>query len=62
MMFDYRGYVAEATRTNMFFVKDGEAHTPLSDCFLNGITRQTLIKMLKEKGVTVHERHLMPGS
>ncbi|SDE67621.1 branched-chain amino acid aminotransferase [Limimaricola pyoseonensis] len=60
LMFDYRGYVAEATGANMFFVKDGEVHTPLADCFLNGITRQTVIAMLKDKGLTVHERHIMP--
>ncbi|PIE09809.1 MAG: branched-chain amino acid aminotransferase [Rhodobacterales bacterium] len=60
MMFDYRGYVAEATGANVFFVKDGEVHTPLPDCFLNGLTRQTVVKMLKEKGITVHERHIMP--
>lgn len=60
MMYDYRGYVAEATGANMFFVKDGEVHTPLADCFLNGITRQTVIGMLKDKGITVHERHIMP--
>jgi len=35
-------------------------HTPLADCFLNGLTRQTVIGMLKEKGLTVHERHIMP--
>ena len=57
---DYRGYVAEATGANIFFVKDGEVHTPLADCFLNGLTRQTVIGMLKEKGLTVHERHIMP--
>lgn len=60
MMMDYRGYVAEATGANIFFVKDGEVHTPAADAFLNGITRQTVIGMLKEKGITVHERHIQP--
>ena len=60
MMFDYRGYVAEATGANIFFVKDGEVHTPDPDCFLNGITRQTVIGMLEERQVKVHERHIMP--
>jgi len=60
MMYDYRGYVAEATGANIFFVKDGEVHTPLPDCFLNGITRQTVVGMLKDRGITVHERHIMP--
>ncbi|WP_426034660.1 branched-chain amino acid aminotransferase [Cypionkella sp. TWP1-2-1b2] len=61
MMFDYRGYVAEATGANIFFVKDGEVHTPKPDAFLNGITRQTVIGMLREQGVTVHERHILPA-
>ncbi|TKZ17235.1 branched-chain amino acid aminotransferase [Shimia litoralis] len=60
LFMDYRGYVAEATGANVFFVKDGEVHTPIPDAILNGITRQTIIQMLKEKGVTVHERHIMP--
>ena len=60
LMFDYRGYVAECTGANLFFVKDGEVHTPTPDAFLNGLTRQTVIDMLREKGVTVHERHIMP--
>ncbi len=60
LFMDYRGYVAEATGANIFFVKDGEVHTPMADCFLNGITRQTVIGMLKERQVAVHERHIMP--
>ena len=60
MMFDYRGYVAEATGANIFFVKDGEVHTPLADSFLNGITRQSVIGMLRDMQVKVHERHIMP--
>ena len=60
MMFDYRGYIAEATGANIFFVKDGEVHTPLADAFLNGLTRQAVIEMLQAKGIIVHERHIMP--
>ncbi|MGB3553303.1 MAG: branched-chain amino acid aminotransferase [Jannaschia sp.] len=60
MMFDYRGYVAEATGANIFFVKDGEVHTPDPDCFLNGITRQTVLGMLRDRQIKVHERHIMP--
>ena len=60
MMFDYRGYVAEATGANIFFVKDGEVHTPEPDCFLNGITRQTVLGMLEERQIKVHTRHIMP--
>ena len=60
LFFDYRGYVAEATGANVFFVKDGEVHTPLPDAILNGLTRQTVIGMLQERGIAVHERHIMP--
>ena len=58
LMMDYRGYVAEATGANIFFLKGGEVHTPLPDCFLNGITRQTVISILKKMGIKVHERHI----
>ena len=60
MFLDYRGYVAEATGANIFFVKDGEVHTPLPDAILNGLTRQTVIGMLQERGIIVHERHILP--
>ena len=60
LMYDHRGYVAEATGANIFFVKDGEVHTPLADTFLNGITRQTIINLLKAKNISVHERHILP--
>ncbi|MEL7116586.1 MAG: branched-chain amino acid aminotransferase [Pseudomonadota bacterium] len=61
LFMDYRGYVAEATGANIFFVKDGEVHTPKADAFLNGLTRQTVIGMLKDRQVRVHERHIDPG-
>ena len=60
LFYDWEGYVAEATGANIFFVKDGEIHTPLADRFLNGITRQTVIGMLKDMQIKVHERYIMP--
>jgi branched-chain amino acid aminotransferase len=60
MMLDYRGQVAEATGANIFFVKDGVIHTPLPDCFLNGLTRQTVIELAKRRGIQVIERAIMP--
>ena len=60
LFMDYRGYVAECTGANIFFVKDGEVHTPKADVFLNGLTRQTVIGMLEKKQVKVHERVIMP--
>jgi branched-chain amino acid aminotransferase len=60
MMLDYRGYVAESTGSNVFFIQDGVIHTPTPDCFLNGITRQTVIRLAREKGLTVVERHIRP--
>jgi branched-chain amino acid aminotransferase len=60
MMLDYRGYVAEATGANAFFIRDGVIHTPLADCFLNGITRQSVIKLARAKGFEVVERHIEP--
>ena len=63
LMLDYRNYVAEGTGANIFFIKDKdkEIHTPIADCFLNGITRQTVIEMLKRKGFKLIERHIKPN-
>ena len=57
LMLDYRGYVAEATGANIFFVKDNELFTPIADCFLNGITRQTVVEIAKENQIKTHEKH-----
>ncbi|MFG1295518.1 MULTISPECIES: branched-chain amino acid aminotransferase [Xanthobacter] len=60
MMLDYRGYVAECTGANIFFVKDGVLHTPIADCFLDGITRKTVIELARRHGIEVVERHIKP--
>ena len=60
LMLDYRDYVAEGTGANIFFIKDNDIQTPIADCFLNGITRQTVIVMVKEKGFNLVEKHILP--
>jgi len=61
MMLDWRGYVAEATGANVFFVRDGVIHTPIPDCFLDGITRRAVMDVAQSKGFEVIERHITPG-
>jgi branched-chain amino acid aminotransferase len=60
LMFDWRGQVAEATGANAFFVKDGALYTPTPDCFLNGITRQTVMDLARRRGVEVIEKAIWP--
>ena len=60
LMLDYRGYVAEMTGANLFFVKDGALHTPVPDCFLDGITRRTVIELARQAGLSVTERIILP--
>ena len=61
LMLDYRNYVAEGTGANIFFIKGNNIHTPIADCFLNGITRQTVIEMVKNKEFNLVEKHILPN-
>ncbi len=60
LMYDYRGRVAECTGAHIFFVKDGELHTPTNDILLDGITYKTVIALAKKRGITVNQRDIMP--
>jgi branched-chain amino acid aminotransferase len=60
MMLDWEGRVAECTGANIFFTKDGAIHTPIADCFLDGITRRTVMDLARRRGIEVHERRIMP--
>ncbi|WP_286949412.1 branched-chain amino acid aminotransferase [Brevundimonas sp. UBA7507] len=60
LMLDWRGYVAEATGANVFFVRNGVLHTPRVDHILNGITRQTVIEMAQARGIEVIVRDILP--
>ncbi len=60
LMLDYRGFVAEMTGANVFFVQDGVIHTPTPDCFLDGITRRTVMDLARRRGYEIVERHIKP--
>lgn len=60
LMFDWRGQVAEATGANAFFVRDGVLHTPTPECFLDGLTRQTVIELAQQRGIEVQVRAIWP--
>ena len=58
LMLDYRNFIAEATGANIFFVKNKKIFTPIADCFLDGITRKTVIEIANNIGIEVEEKHL----
>jgi branched-chain amino acid aminotransferase len=60
LMLDWQGRVAECTGANVFFIKDGTIHTPIADCFLDGITRRTVIDLARRRGFEVIERRILP--
>jgi branched-chain amino acid aminotransferase len=60
LMLDWRGRVAETTGANVFFVGNGALHTPVPDCFLDGITRRTIMDLARKRGIEVHERAIWP--
>jgi branched-chain amino acid aminotransferase len=61
MMLDWQERVAECTGANIFFIKDGKIHTPIADCFLDGITRRSAIMLAKRRGIEVIERRILPS-
>jgi branched-chain amino acid aminotransferase len=60
LMLDWQGRVAECTGANVFFIGDGAIHTPIADCFLDGITRRTVIELARRRGFEVQERRILP--
>jgi branched-chain amino acid aminotransferase len=60
LMLDWRGRVSEATGANIFFVRDGALHTPAPDCFLDGITRRTVMALARGRQIPIHQRVIMP--